>query len=87
VIDWALRKAAAWFSRRRVIALERRAQEFRDTEEWFIEWKRDNPGRCAYCRYTRWAREEQGVYLKIGVHDCIEGNSPIKLPRAKMVRS
>jgi hypothetical protein len=50
------------------------------------DWHRENPGRCMYCAYTRWANEEHGQKLKIGVHRCREGNSPpMPLPKARVL--
>jgi hypothetical protein len=91
VIDWALRRIAARLWRRRILKYERARQAklaaAHRTAEWFTAWKRENPGRCMYCAYTRWVREEQGARLKLDEHDCVEGNSSIQLPAAKVVRS
>jgi hypothetical protein len=54
--------------------------------EWVLEWERNNPGRCMYCSYTHWAREEKGVSLSFCPHNCIEGKSPPHpLPNARVI--
>ncbi len=82
MIDWVLRRIAARYWRWRVARNEEREATW--TAE-FMEWKRENPDRCMYCAYTRWARDEQGVKLKLEPHDCAEGKSPPHpLPTAKV---
>ena len=81
MIDWILRGFAARYWRWRIKRRETTREAW--TAE-FMEWKRENPDRCMYCAYTRWARDAQSVHLEIGTHYCVEGKSP--MPRA-VVRS
>jgi hypothetical protein len=76
VIDSILRWAAARLWRYRIA---RRAK-------WVLEWERENPGRCMYCAYTHWTRDEKGVHLSSAPHPCIESKSPpCPLPIAKVI--
>jgi len=42
----------------------------------FVQWKRENPGRCMYCAHVRWANDVQRVAMALEPHTCVEGHSP-----------
>lgn len=81
MIDVLLKPIVARIWRWRIARHERRR------DQWpakFMQWKRENPERCMYCRYTRWAASH-GVKMSLKKHDCIEGKGlPHPLPEAKL---
>lgn len=90
MIDFIFRRLAARFWRWRIARREYRAlralQDRRDVPQWVATWKRENPDRCMYCAFTRWAREDQDVKLDLAPHNCVENKSPpYPLPEAKVL--
>jgi len=76
-----------------VARLWRKRIELREAKDtaWkaeFMAWHRENPNRCRYCAYTNWANQKRGLKLKLKLqpHDCLEGKSPVVLPRATLLR-
>lgn len=69
-----------------IVRIAARIERWRTSRvsEWSATWKQENPGRCMYCWYTHWARDDQNVKIKLDRHDCIEGKGPPHpLPEAK----